>query len=72
MSEPLSKRLSTKQAAEYLGLSESYLNKDRLVSAQIPFLKIGSRVIYELADLDAFLATRRRKSTADDSAQRAA
>lgn len=65
MSDQVSQRLNTRQAADYLGLSESFLNKDRLSSAQIPFFKINKRVIYERADLDAFLASRRRRNTSD-------
>lgn len=59
-----SRRIRTDAAAEYLGLSVSSLEKDR-VSGQlkIPFIKAGRAVVYDTADLDAWLADRKRRST---------
>lgn len=58
--------LSNKEAATYLRMSESWLNKDRGGGALIPFIKLGTRVLYDVEDLDAFLTRNRRRSTADN------
>ena len=66
------RRLRTPAAAEYLGLAESSLEKDRVTGALgIPFIKAGKAVVYDTADLDAWLAARRRTSTSDTGAQAA-
>lgn len=44
-----------KQAAKYLALSDSTLNKWRVTGGGPPFIKIGRAVRYKVADLDAFL-----------------
>ena len=52
-----------KQAARYLGMSVSFLQTDRgKKKRQIPFVKIGSAVRYDPADLDVFLKRARRRS----------
>ncbi len=60
-----SRRLHRKRAAEYLGLSVSWLDKARLRGDGPVFLQIGSRVIYDEDDLDRFLAECRRRSTSE-------
>ena len=60
------KRLVVSSAAEYVGLSVSTLNKLRVFGGGPVFLKLGRRVAYDVADLDAWLASRRRRSTSDD------
>ena len=51
------RRLSVKEASHYTGLSCSTLNKLRCTSGQGPrFAKIGRRVLYDIADLDTWLA----------------
>jgi excisionase family DNA binding protein len=57
------KMLSTAQAAEVLGVSASFLNKQRLRGGQIPFYKVGARVLYASRDLADFLESRKRSST---------
>ncbi len=52
-------------AATYLGLSVSTLNKLRVFGGGPVFLKLGRRVVYDLADLDDWLASKRRRSTSD-------
>ncbi|MCG8317558.1 MAG: helix-turn-helix domain-containing protein [Pseudomonadales bacterium] len=60
--------LTTKEAARYLGVSAAFLERDRIESARIPYIKLGSRSIrYLQNDLDTFLIKQRRRSTADDS-----
>ncbi|WP_346906738.1 helix-turn-helix domain-containing protein [uncultured Roseibium sp.] len=56
--------LTTHEAADYLRLAASTLNKMRLTGSGPDFLKLGPRrVVYDLKDLDRWLAARRRKST---------
>lgn len=58
--------LTTKQAAEYLGVSTAHLERDRWAGAKVPFVRIGSRSIrYRLKDLDAYVASRIYVSTSD-------
>lgn len=59
------KRVSVAGAADYTGLSTSTLNKLRVFGGGPPFLKLGRRVVYDPADLDAWMAERRRRSTSD-------
>jgi excisionase family DNA binding protein len=55
--------LSVKEAADYLGVSESWLNKARCTGDGPPFHKIGRRVLYGVAELVAWLAQRKVRST---------
>lgn len=49
--------LSRKEAAEYLGVSESTLAIWKCTGRyQLPCVKVGRLVKYRLADLDAFIA----------------
>lgn len=59
-------KLRAPQAARYVGLSASTLAKMRLRGDGPPYAKAGPRVvIYDLRDLDAWLAGRKRRSTSD-------
>jgi len=57
--------LTTKDAARYLGLAVQTLAKLRVTGGSPPFHKFGSRVLYDTADLAAWIARRRRGSTSD-------
>lgn len=61
-------RLPVKEAAAYSDVSVSFLNRARLTGDGPEFLKLGSKVMYETADLDAWLASRRRRSTSQKEA----
>ncbi|MBN8605719.1 MAG: helix-turn-helix domain-containing protein [Caulobacterales bacterium] len=63
-------RLNVEEAAAYVGMSKSWLNKSRMREGAGPtFLKVGKRrVVYDIADLDEWLAGSRRKSTLDREA----
>lgn len=61
----VSRRLHRKHAATYLGTSLSWLDKSRLRGDGPVFIQIGGRVIYDTADLDSYLASRRRQSTSE-------
>lgn len=56
--------LNTPQAAAYLGLAVSTMNKWRCHGGGPEFLKLGRAVRYDRDDLDAFLAQHRATSTA--------
>jgi predicted DNA-binding transcriptional regulator AlpA len=50
--------VDTPTAAHHLGLSVSTLNKSRLTGTGPRFHKLGRRVVYTIADLDAWAAER--------------
>ena len=58
--------LSTREAAEWLGLSPRTLDRYRVTGEGPVFHSFGSRVRYLLADLEAWAQARRRTSTSDD------
>ncbi len=62
-------RLSNAEAAEYLGLKAATLNKWRVYGAGPPFLKVGRLIRYRKSDLDAYLAGRLVRSTAEAAAK---
>lgn len=55
--------LKVKGAAARLGLSVSQMNKMRCYGTGPAFYKLGAAIFYRPADLDAWLAERRRTST---------
>ena len=58
--------LNTLQAANYLGLSKAFLERDRWAGAKVPFIKIGNRAVrYRLQDLENYIESRSRRSTSD-------
>ena len=61
-----SKKLRAPAAAEHVGLSTSTLAKMRCRGDGPPYIKAGPRVVvYDVADIDRWLAARRRRSTSD-------
>jgi len=59
-----SQLLNTKQAANYLAVSNAFLERDRWAGARIPFIKLGSRAVrYRVSDLDAYIENSIRTST---------
>lgn len=57
------------QAATYLGLAVSTLNKWRCHGGGPVFIKMGRAVRYRAEDLDAFIDGRRASSTTDFEAR---
>ncbi len=55
--------MTTGDAAAYLGLSASYLNKMRVTGGGPVFLKLSRAVRYRHADLDVWISSRRHSST---------
>lgn len=63
MTSPL---LTTQQAATFLSVSMSFLEKDRWAGARIPFVRIGSRSIrYRAEDLLSFVTAQLKHSTSE-------
>jgi hypothetical protein len=61
--------LTAREAAAYLRLAPVTLAKLRVAGGDSPgFFKVGSRVMYDQAELDAWLDARRRRSTSDPGA----
>ncbi len=57
--------VDTRQAAELIGMSKRTLEKWRGEGTGPPFLKLGRRVLYSVADLEEWLRSRRRRSTSE-------
>jgi excisionase family DNA binding protein len=55
--------LNAKEAAKYIGVSKSYLDKLRIYGGSPAFFKIGARVVYDPADLDTWLASKKVANT---------
>ena len=65
---PLPRRLNTDQAAWYLGLSVSKVNKLRHYGRGPKYYKLGTRVVYDPADLDACVASFAQTNTSQNRA----
>jgi hypothetical protein len=66
---PDSERLKPNEAAAFAGCSAAHLAKLRVTGGGPAFIKIHAhRVLYEVGDLRAFLASRRRQSTSAQAA----
>jgi len=58
-------RVTVDGAAALTGLSTSTLNKLRLTGGGSPYLKLGRRVLYDVSDLEAWMSSKRRRSTSE-------
>jgi excisionase family DNA binding protein len=65
MSTHLSEVLTSREAAHFLGLSESTLAKLRLNGNGPIYFKLGRRVVYRRAELEAWLQSRATRNTVD-------
>ena len=61
--------LRTPEAARFLGLSGRTLEKHRTYGTGPSYRKIGGRVVYALADLEAWVGQGARRSTSDEGVQ---
>lgn len=57
--------LRPQAAADYLGISRSWLEKARLIGKPPRFVKIGKLVLYDPDDLDEWLEANKRTSTSE-------
>lgn len=59
--------LTTTQAAELLGVSKAFLERDRWAGAKVPFVRIGSRTVrYLKSDLEEYIRGNRVSPTLRD------
>lgn len=63
MANDIPRLMSVIDAANRLGVSTSFLNKLRVSGDGPPFVKIGTRVVYDPADLAVWLGGQKRAST---------
>ncbi len=59
------RNIRVKEAAQYVGLSKSSLDKLRHFGGGPKYFKLGRAVIYSTSDLDAWMSERRRSETWD-------
>ncbi len=60
------KHIRRKQAADYLAVSQSWLEKAAVTGNGPPFLRLSPRlVVYDLDDLDVWAAGHRVRSTSE-------
>jgi predicted DNA-binding transcriptional regulator AlpA len=59
------RKLRTKEAAFYVGLSASTMEKRRVYGNGPRYTKLGRVVVYDTADLDAWVSANTRTSTSD-------
>ena len=59
------RKLSVQEAARFLGLSTSTLNKLRLTGNGPRYLKLGRRVLYDIRDLEVWVVERKRNHTSE-------
>ena len=60
----------TAPAAEHCNSTKSTFEKLRVTGGGPPFIKMGKTVVYDVTDLDAWMAERRFRSTAEADAAR--
>lgn len=58
-------KLGNREAARHLGLAPATLAKMRCRGGSPTFLRLGRKIVYVRADLDAWLVARRAQSTSD-------
>lgn len=59
--------LNTQQAAEFLGVSVAFLERDRWAGARVPYIKVGSRAVrYQQSDLEQYIRSCRRLTVGGD------
>ncbi len=70
IAETKKRMMRTSEAASYCGSTSSTFEKLRLYGGGPRYVKLGRRVVYDPADLDAWLDANRRTSTSDVRASR--
>jgi predicted DNA-binding transcriptional regulator AlpA len=62
------RRRNVRDAAAYIGSTKSYMDKLRCYGGGPRYYKIGAKIVYDEADLDAWLAERARSNTSQNPA----
>jgi hypothetical protein len=60
--------LTTPEAADVIGMTESWLERARWLGDGPPYVKLGAAVRYSVDDLHAFMRARMRTSTTEGTA----
>ena len=63
-------RLTTKEAAKFIGVSEGTLRNLRIAGGGPRFIKLGRKVLYDQRDIEDWLEDHKRMSTADEKNRR--
>jgi hypothetical protein len=64
--KPIRQRLRRPAAAKYIGSSEGFLEKAAVTGEGPPYFRLSARlVVYDVEDLDDWLAARRVRSSAE-------
>jgi predicted DNA-binding transcriptional regulator AlpA len=63
--EPQNRYLVTRSVAALTGTSPSFWNQRRVRGDGPPFIKFGSRVLYQLTEVEERLAKRTKRSTGE-------
>ena len=61
MSEPSPRYLDARQAAAYLRISPRTLHRMRETGDGPPYSKVGRKVIYDIVELDGWMAERKQR-----------
>jgi predicted DNA-binding transcriptional regulator AlpA len=61
---PYDRKLSVREAANFLHISKSFLDKRRMDGAGPTYVKMGRRVIYDVEDLEIWARENKRRHTA--------
>jgi predicted DNA-binding transcriptional regulator AlpA len=64
------RKLKVQEAASFLGLSVSTLNKLRLSGNGPLYMKLGRRVLYDLRDLESWAAAQKRNHTSESEVKK--
>lgn len=59
----MTRYVRTREAAEMIGLRPQTLNRWRTEGSPIPFSKLGKAVVYDVADIQEYVASRKQRST---------
>ena len=70
--DPPGRKLNVREAARFVGLSASTLNKLRLSGNGPPYMKLGRRVLYDLRDLETWAVERKRHHTSQPETSKTA
>ena len=62
------RKLPTPDAAAYLGLGKSTVDKMRVTGGGPAYCQFGKRVVYDPTDLDAWAVKHKRSSTSETTA----
>lgn len=68
----MSIKMRTPAAAEYISKSPSWLNKSRMDGTGPAFMRLGSTIVYDAADLDQWMGARRVAANDNEGARAAA